>query len=416
VVVPFPIVAKLWCNKLNLPKEPILSLNPILNKDDNERQDVATVLFRLIHYQGNYKKSKRKSIVPIPLSSVFPRLKLQEGQEVYVDAPASCTIEELRTRVEHPDDVRSIIQNCPQISAFINGKNAAFADSFIVLKYHNPPAIPDAPDYVIILIQSKRKETPKKRKEVDKSFSNDLQKALLNHQEEFTKVKMKPVFIYITDAENASKSTDDLEELHCIITAKEHTEFYGGYRTMLRQLRNVDEDDPIIQLGKQHNNKRKKKCKKVKQPQQPTEDEIQQAIKRVETGLSIARCKNKLLQALCAHYNIPITSKATKTELVQLLESTLADKDIPGSGGKKDQRPKPKAQKRPLEKEAAVDSQKPSKQLKLGNRQVERLHQDNKQKPEKRKLRTEKKIMKEGISGKQDKKKREKKKKKTEIP
>lgn len=187
VAIPLTIATKLWQKPLNLPKEPILSFAGELSSQQNEVQDLAVLLHRL-------GCTGARSV--LLLSQVLlPGFQTQ--QDLSVEVPGNTTdIEQLRTHVLEPEAFLNYVEK--PVRAYVNGKTAGGADSFILLKL---TVGVQGCEWVLILIQSKRKETPEARGEVDKELWDNYNKTIWRRGiEQFLDKKIFPIFLYLTDA------------------------------------------------------------------------------------------------------------------------------------------------------------------------------------------------------------------------
>ena len=320
-MVPFILVKDLWCERFFLPREPLLSFEPGLDFEANERQDLATILHHLIVSQQQR----------ISLSSVLPGLVLEGNSDVMVIKPESCLITCLRTQVLRPADINSVLKEC-RTNAFRNGKTASFGDSFIVLKLADAWVLATGEEltHAIVIVQSKRKETAKKRRETDVEFDKDRQKAFLDHMVEFHRYGMLPIFVYITDATNVQLESG-IGPYQCLINSAKHVSFYGAYRTKLRELRNLDDDDPMIQVQKNARNRRRREKRKMQDNDEKSSKVLQQEsskiLAKLTTKQQLTRMHNKSLQAFCQSHHLEPTSWK-KNDMIRAIEHAYTENKL----------------------------------------------------------------------------------------
>ncbi len=291
----------------------MLSFNPKLGIEDNEKQDVATVLFKLRTHRKDH----------ICLQEVLPGLKIKN---LVVVKPTSSDIISLRSQVTKPADVvQHLNQNQPAV-AFCNGKSASFADSFIVLKLVSAISWLDRElDSVILLLQSKRKETPKERRATDSEFRANLEKALLAHNGVFQqKFNMLPIFVYITDATNIALPSVDVDLQQCVIVnAAKHIQFYGAYRKTLRDLRNREDDEPSAIKKKEHENKQRRDRHQALKDKEADPKVINAVLESSGNEQSLLKFTVHQLKAVCQHQQIPFGPKDTKAQLAKKIHAAV---------------------------------------------------------------------------------------------
>lgn len=331
-MVPFILVKDLWYEKFFLPREPLLSLEPELDSEANERQDLATILYRLAISQEE----------KVSLSSVLPGLVLLEGNEdVMVLKPKSCLITCLRTQVLQPADINNALKECPNTNAFRNGKSASFGDSFIILELADEWVLPASTKkeqqqsisltHAIVIVQSKRKETAKKRRETDGEFDKDRQKAFLDHMVEFQRYRMLPIFVYITDATNV-RLESEIGPYQCLINSEKHVSFYGSYRTKLRELRNLEDDDPMIQMQKNARNRRRREKRKMQNNEKSSSKALQQQerseiLAKLATKQRLTKVHNNSLKDFCKYYHLEPTHWR-KNDMIRAIEHAYTEKQL----------------------------------------------------------------------------------------
>ena len=169
---------------MNIPAEPLLTLNGTLDYKLNEQQDLAVVLHKLCTQPT--ATCKLVDIVPSPL--------IPDSLVVKLPSNPSWTRES--RHIESPDELLPLVQ-LYQCSAFINGPQAAFSDSFLILELLNPF---EGYTHVALLLQSKRKESFKGRQEIDSELFWDFEKTLFRHRNTYQVSHILPVYVYITDA------------------------------------------------------------------------------------------------------------------------------------------------------------------------------------------------------------------------
>lgn len=282
VTVPFLIAQELWCSDLGLPQEPLLSLGPTLTSSENGRQDIATIIFRLLTYPTNTDG--------VPLDDLLPGVKLRlKGLKVKRPAE-SASILDLGIRIENADDLLRALRSNREAFAFLNGGEAKYADSFLVLDTHSEIR-------VLLLVQSKR-VSGRHKGESDNKFMAEYGKVIPPVASQFATNKLEPIFVYITDAKRVTVTETAQPENTCIITAAHHEVFYGKYRTTLRRFRGQTSDDP----------------KRVRQKQAGM---VKGIMDKARQGKSLGRVQEESLRICCEWEGIPVTSKEGMIAAIQ---------------------------------------------------------------------------------------------------
>jgi hypothetical protein len=283
---------------VSLPEEPLLSMDQGLSLDDNEKQDLATILFRLLTYQED----------SVPLSKILPGLQLPQG-EVVVKKPHHHVISKLHTIVDSVRKLRIVMSSGPaSCCAYLNGQKASFADGWCSLELVSEM---DPWSSVLLVVQSKRKETYEARNAPDTQFQQELEKAVLGHFNDFKEHRILPIFVYITDANGLSSEQTAFaavvsEEYYCcIITSASHQLFYGKYRTILRDFKNAHPDDPLQGLRKLIN----------------TDNSPEALMERIKKGEKLSKARLGDLQEFCRHFGVDFEQTDTISSLKERIFS-----------------------------------------------------------------------------------------------
>ena len=180
--VPFVLASSFWQEGMNIPEEPLLRLDAKLSPDDNEEQDLAVLLHKLsAQPETTCKLADIITGMPVP--------------DISVKIPSYLSWERLLSHVDSPFGLLPLLQRGR--SAFVNAPHAPFSDSFIILELVEPF---DEFTHVVFLLQSKRKETAKKRNEKDSELFWDFEKTVFRHLAAYKASHILPVYLYITDA------------------------------------------------------------------------------------------------------------------------------------------------------------------------------------------------------------------------
>jgi len=114
--------------------------------------------------------------------------------------------------------------------AFINGTSASWGDTFVFLKEANKDK------WLVLILQSKRRASKENQSPVQETVK-ELNKVFGTDHQAWTKSNFDHLLLLITDCNSAKPIPNDLKQHVCVITRKEHKEFYGEYRQKLRDLR-----------------------------------------------------------------------------------------------------------------------------------------------------------------------------------
>eukprot|EP01087_Luapelamoeba_hula_P001986 TRINITY_DN1176_c0_g2_i3.p2 TRINITY_DN1176_c0_g2~~TRINITY_DN1176_c0_g2_i3.p2 ORF type:complete len:254 (-),score=57.75 TRINITY_DN1176_c0_g2_i3:47-808(-) len=133
---------------------------------------------------------------------------------------------------------------------------------------------------MVLLVQSKRRATRKKRNEAV-SVLPDWNKTVENYMSEYTKARLLPVLVFISDSpvtghDFPREAGVNGGQALCIIAPEHHDAFYGRYRAKLRNLRNLEGDeDEVLEKAvgtAQHIANRKRLLEPTKTNTQATDD------------------------------------------------------------------------------------------------------------------------------------------------
>jgi len=229
VKIPFLLACQLYCDgQMNFPKEPLFSDSPTLTNEENEIQDLCTILTGL-------SQCKKGSIVDLnSIIELIPQL----WYSVVVPSNLDYIKFNLKnSQINSLNEFYSFVQQNSKSfknksRAFLNGVHSHFADSFIILDVTNLEGI----DYLVLFLQSKRKATIKKQREIDTQLVADTDKTIRGFS---TKLKMAFVYLYITDALTVlnSEQYDERRDHVFVINQEKQKQFYGEYRWQLKRLR-----------------------------------------------------------------------------------------------------------------------------------------------------------------------------------
>jgi len=218
VVVPFFLLVHYYDQTMRAPQEPLFSYDNKLTADNNEIQDLSTILWRL----SCHPKSST-----VDLSEIIP---VVPREKFTIIVPHNLKTQGSSSRISGWDVISSMTTN-KKLShqAIINGRNASFADSFLLLQIAG-----NKKEWLVILIQSKRKESFQNRQKKDGELAADLSKVLGKWNQ-----NQHPnyIFLYITDAKEVTPVQHSYENVF-VISAKEHEKFYGTLRSQLKTMRN----------------------------------------------------------------------------------------------------------------------------------------------------------------------------------
>jgi len=181
--VPLVLASSFWQEGMNIPREPLLRLDANLTFEDNEEQDLAVLAHKL-------------SAQPLPRCKLADIITGMPVPDISVKIPSDLSPVRLTSWIASPSELLPLLW-LYRCSAFINGPTAPFCDSFIILEIVEPFG---EFTHVAILLQSKRKETAKKRNEIDNGLFRDFAKTLFRHSAEYVANRILPVYLYITDA------------------------------------------------------------------------------------------------------------------------------------------------------------------------------------------------------------------------
>ena len=175
--VPLMFASRFWQAGMNIPREPLLRLDAKLNPDDNEAQDLAV----LVHKLSAQPKTTCK------LADIITGMP-----DISVKIPSDLSWERLPSCVKSPSDLLPLFgQSC---SAFINAPHAPFYSFIMLVEPFGSFTC------VVLLLQSKRKETAKRRAEIDNGLFWDFEKTIFQHSAAYEANHILPVYLYITDA------------------------------------------------------------------------------------------------------------------------------------------------------------------------------------------------------------------------
>jgi len=249
---------KYFSPEMELQPEPLFDSNPTLDSDNNELQDVATIMNSLWIYK--YQNPDLKGI-DLADSLHIPGLK---HKTFIVNDPINYKVEplrwtvtttgqaaELRNKLEEEIKVESIdLQRKKPFCAFTNGAKAAWGDGFIFLRLFQ------SDKWLCLIVQSKRKAVNFMKK--DKQLQADLDK-VFGKQESFDKYNMSCLYLYVTDSSVVEQPTTHRDNVY-VIARDDQERFYGAYRAKLKRLRDLPPPPKSVELDKQ-----RKKEKELKQ-------------------------------------------------------------------------------------------------------------------------------------------------------
>ena len=224
--IPFLFLHKYALGLTNFPEEPVLSLSPELDKDANEKQDLATILHHL------WRESIINQRPEVDLAEFIPGLK----KETYVvKPPKRFAIQKLRNKVNDVNTLEQLFNEkhkrfAKEGQAFINAEKASWGDTFVFLKKAKEEK------WVVLILQSKRRAS-KKEQVRTQLLKKDLDKVLGADYSAFDRSKFSFLYLFITDCSTVEACK--LPEHVCVITRNEHMRFYGRHRQKLRDLRDL---------------------------------------------------------------------------------------------------------------------------------------------------------------------------------
>jgi hypothetical protein len=198
--VPFVLATSIWKLGMNIPEEPLLSLELQLTPEGNEAQELFVLIHKLITQPA---PSTRLS----EIISGYPDLA-----NVAVKIPEEPSWTQLNHWLRSPNELLPLWNEYrkARICAFVNALHAPFGDAFIILELSKSQVINSAKyTHAIIMLQSKGKETAKKRQETDKDLFSDFQKTIYKHTDMYTKCGLLPIYVYVTDAHRVSPGRKD---------------------------------------------------------------------------------------------------------------------------------------------------------------------------------------------------------------
>jgi hypothetical protein len=203
-----------------------------LKSDDAELQDLLVLLYRIA-------LAKQESFNLF--DAILPGYSRFFEREISVPKPGRKTTEKADILNQKIQDVDHLLHL--KETACVNAKGASFADAFIVLPLKQLPSSQVATDttteekqggapyeFVAILVQSKRKETPEERGRTDVELWNEYKKAVWNHREAFITNRIFPVFVYITDS-TAHDASDPGTRLHITLVLSRHLIYFWYYHS-----------------------------------------------------------------------------------------------------------------------------------------------------------------------------------------
>jgi len=223
--IPLPILCALHDTQMYIPEEPIYNLDDDISSEDNEKQDIATIISKIY----------------IPFM-VFARYEL-DLHEIYngfpqnkyiIKTPSCWRITKNLSQVKLLEDISLLKASS---LGFINAAHASFADGWII--FYSPKG-----EMIVLIIQSKRIKTRKdQNSEVPaKLVVDELEKVFgVEVVRNSNNLKLKGVqyiFMFITD-KNSIANTNLPEDVYLIPKPK-HKDFYGRYRELVRNLHDTE--------------------------------------------------------------------------------------------------------------------------------------------------------------------------------
>jgi len=211
--------------QMYIPEEPIYNLDDDISPEDNEKQDIATIISKIY----------------IPFM-VFARYEL-DLHEIYngfpqnkyiIKTPFCWRINKNLSQVKLLEDISLLKASS---LGFINAAHASFADGWII--FYSPKG-----EMIVLIIQSKRIKTIKDQNtEVTaKLVVEELEKVFGAEVRNYNNLKLKGVqyiFMFITDKNSVATNTLILEDVYLIPKPK-HKDFYGRYRELVRNLHDTE--------------------------------------------------------------------------------------------------------------------------------------------------------------------------------
>jgi hypothetical protein len=226
VRLPFIFLHKYVQDLPNFPQEPVLRLSPTLDKDENEKQDLATVLHHL------WRESVIERRKEVDLAEFIPGL----AHGIYVvEPPKKFAVKYLRNRVNNVKDLEALFNSWYKSfdrdgQAFKNAERASWGDTFVFLK------LVKQKKWMVLILQSKRRASKEEQRKTQ-SLTKDLNKVLGKKRTAFVGSMFDYLYLFITDCSVAEQIA--YPEHFCVITRNKHKEFYGEYRQKLRDIRDL---------------------------------------------------------------------------------------------------------------------------------------------------------------------------------
>jgi len=215
-----------------------------------------------------------------------------------VEPPKMFKIEKLRNKINNVDALEGLFnKKCENFEengqAFINAQQASWGDTFVFLKEANKDK------WLVLILQSKRKASKENQVPTQK-IGKDLKKVFGIDHQAWKESNFNHLLLLITDCNSAESIPNDLKQHVCVITRREHKEFYGEYRQNLRYLRDLP---PIPNL------------KIIKQSVESSDDNFENlSVNDIAKEFTIDMLKTKLTER-----GLTITGK--KAELIQRLKA-----------------------------------------------------------------------------------------------
>lgn len=273
--IPFLFLHTYAIHFTNYQREPILSSISMLSSEDNEIQDLSTLLF----YLWKFKEEGNETI---DLNSIIPQVpnKLYE-----VKFPKNFSIQQLRNQVTSIEAALEVFANS-QNQAFLNGKTSPWGDSFLILDFYSGEE-KNTWKKLVIILQSKRRATVQEKSRKFK-LTTELKKILTSYDTNLTN-KYKWIFLIVTDSKSVMEFNDieNFKDKLIIITEKEHEAFYGSYRRDVRSLRDLPQRPKKPKLNKETGSE------SAKEEEEEEEEGGEESAKEEEIELNSIKNPNK---------------------------------------------------------------------------------------------------------------------------
>lgn len=168
-----------------------MSFESVLSCEQNIEQNLSLLFHRILiekqRGEGNY-------LTDAILPEYFNLTKNYEDGITY-HRPTDFHVTKLSQPISSAAQLRKLCEETGG-AARINRTSSPWGEALSVLKIWPHEGC----DMVLMIVQSKRKEAPEDREEVDTELIPDYENTIWNNLEEFRTQKILPIFLYLADS------------------------------------------------------------------------------------------------------------------------------------------------------------------------------------------------------------------------